>query len=47
MYIDPGTGSIIIQVLIGLALSIPFLIKLYWAKLKNLFKGKKNGSENE
>lgn len=34
MYIDPGIGSLLFQVLIGLVLAIPIFLKLYWGKVK-------------
>lgn len=33
-YIDPGTGSLIIQFLIAGAVGGPFLVKIYWKKVK-------------
>ena len=38
-YLDPGTGSILLQGLIA-AVAVGLGIgKMYWAKLKSLFKG--------
>lgn len=37
-YLDPGTGSIIIQVVIAGLFGALFVIKLFWGKIKNLFK---------
>lgn len=37
-YLDPGTGSIIIQVLVAGLFGALFVIKLFWGKIKNLFK---------
>ena len=36
-YIDPGTGSSIFQALLAVIVAIPFLIKMYWKKIKLLF----------
>lgn len=33
-YIDPGTGSLVIQFLIAGIVSGLFLLKLFWAKVK-------------
>jgi hypothetical protein len=33
-YIDPGTGSYVIQVLIAAFIGISFAVKLYWKKIK-------------
>lgn len=50
-YIDPGTGSIIIQVLIGALVGGLFAVKKYWKRinlfLKNLFSGSKHGETGE
>jgi hypothetical protein len=37
-YLDPGTGSIIFQSLIGIFFTGIYLAKLYWHKLKTLGK---------
>ncbi len=34
-YLDPGTGSIILQAVIAGFMGALFAIKLFWAKLKN------------
>jgi hypothetical protein len=36
-YIDPGTGSYLIQLLIAAAVGLAFGVKLYWRKIKTLF----------
>lgn len=33
-YLDPGTGSLLIQILIGSVLGATYFIKLYWKKIK-------------
>jgi len=47
-YIDPGTGSLIIQVLIAGFVGGLFLVKVYWGKIKavlnNLFSRAKKGN---
>ena len=51
-YLDPGTGSYIIQLFIGGALGSVYLIKIYWKEIKNkteVFKKKflkKNDDQN-
>jgi hypothetical protein len=38
-YIDPGTGSYILQIVIaGIAASV-FALKMFWGKIKGLFSG--------
>ena len=36
-YLDPGTGSIIIQVVIGAAVGGLFAVKLFWSRIKGFF----------
>jgi len=38
MYIDPGFGSLLLQVLIGFLCAIPIFLKMYWAKVKKFVK---------
>ncbi len=35
-YLDPGTGSMILQALLGILAAIGAYITLYWRKFKNL-----------
>lgn len=37
-YLDPGTGSLILQMIIAGILSTLFAIKMYWYRLKSFFK---------
>jgi hypothetical protein len=37
-YLDPGVGSFIWQMLIGLVLGAVFMLKIYWQKIKSYFK---------
>lgn len=39
-YLDPGTGSIILQTILGAIAAGTTLISIYWAKIKNFFKKK-------
>lgn len=38
LYLDPGSGSFIIQLLLGAGMGLLVAIKLYWAKIKGVFK---------
>ena len=38
-YLDAGTGSIIIQALIGFFAGALILLKIYWNKVKGFLKG--------
>lgn len=44
-YLDPGSGSMIIQLLIAAFLGLGVLVRSQWSKVKKLF-GKKD-AENE
>jgi hypothetical protein len=35
-YLDPGTGSILLQAIIATVASSLFVIKMYWYKFRNL-----------
>lgn len=47
-YIDPGTGSLIIQIIVGFVLSIGLGVKIFWSKIKAFFSktSKKTKSES-
>lgn len=51
-YIDPGSGSFIIQAILAFLLGAGYMVKVYWRKIKNVFarrsaKQDKNENENE
>jgi DUF1365 family protein len=47
-YIDPGTGSLIIQSIIGAIAAIGVTLKIYWHKLKVFFsKGSEKNSSDK
>lgn len=46
-YIDPGTGSFIIQGVIAAVVAVGFAVKLYWRKIKAVFSGKSTTDEND
>ncbi|HDQ35108.1 MAG TPA: hypothetical protein ENN14_02210 [Chloroflexi bacterium] len=46
-YLDPGTGSYIIQLLIGAAVGLGFLIKVNWNRIKAFFSKKDSGDASE
>ena len=45
-YLDPGTGSIVLQALAGGLAGVAFLLKLYWKKLKTLFGRSGTGADH-
>lgn len=36
-YLDPGSGSFILQLLLAALLGAAFLVKVYWGKIKAFF----------
>ena len=38
-YLDPGTGSVIIQALIGVLVGLGITLKIYWSKLREKLSG--------
>lgn len=46
-YLDPGSGSYILQAIVAGALGGAYAIKLYWFKIVGFFKGKKPQVEEE
>ena len=39
-YIDPGTGSFVIQGIIAVVVGTGFAVKMYWHRIKSLLTGK-------
>jgi hypothetical protein len=37
-YLDPGTGSMVLQIAIGGVLAVVTALKLYWGRMKCLFQ---------
>ena len=47
-YLDPGTGSMLLQVILGGIAAVGVAIKLYWHKLRAAFgMAKKKETEDE
>jgi hypothetical protein len=47
-YLDPGTGSMLLQVILGGVAAVGVAIKLYWHKLRAAFGiAKKEEAEDE
>lgn len=47
LYLDPGSGSLLIQLLLAAALGIGVAVKMYWAKIQALFGKKKVDSTED
>jgi hypothetical protein len=45
-YLDPGSGSMIIQILVGGLAAVGVTMKLYWRRLTALFGRKKAEEEH-
>ena len=47
-YLDPGTGSLIIQIILGIIFGIGLGIRIFWSKIKQFFSiiFKKNKNNN-
>ena len=46
-YLDPGSGSALISVIIGFFVAISITLKTYWYKFKNLFRNKNNKTKED
>ena len=39
-YLDPGTGSMILQLILGGVAGVSVVMKMYWQRIKNIFHRK-------
>ncbi|MFN2194536.1 MAG: hypothetical protein ACK2UW_00245 [Anaerolineales bacterium] len=39
LYLDPGSGSMLVQILIATLLGAAVAIRMFWGKIKAFFKG--------
>lgn len=46
MYLDPGTGSVVVQILLAALLGVGVFFKVFWGKISSIFK-KKDASPAE
>ena len=44
-YIDPGTGSYVIQLIIAALVGVGFAIKIYWGRIKGFFSRSPSGEQ--
>ena len=47
LYLDPGSGSFLIQLIIASALGAALVIKTSWSRIKNFFNRKPTEYEDE
>jgi uncharacterized protein (DUF2062 family) len=45
-YLDPGTGSLIVQVVIGAVAGAALVFRVFWRRIVNLFTKKKQRSDD-
>ena len=43
-YLDPGTGSMLISALIGVAAAVALALKMFWYRVVGLFRRPKRGA---
>ena len=43
-YLDPGTGSMLVSAVIGVAAAVGLAVKMFWYRLIGLFRGKRPGA---
>ncbi len=46
-YLDPGSGSFIIQLVIASLVGVGFLVRSYWMKITSLFRGTPDELQDE
>lgn len=44
-YLDPGTGSVILQAVIAAAVGALFAVKIWWTRIKQFFRRKSSRSK--
>lgn len=47
LYLDPGSGSYILQMIIAAVLGVSFFFKNFWLAVKAFFTGKKMKREDD
>lgn len=40
-YLDPGTGSLILQIIIGVVIAVGATVKFYWYRITKVFRNRK------
>ena len=44
-YLDPGTGSMLISAVLGVAAAVALAVKMFWYRLVGFFRGKRPVAE--
>ncbi len=43
-YLDPGTGSMLLSAVVGVAAAVGLAVKMFWYRLIGLFRGRPRGA---
>jgi len=46
-YLDPGTGSMIIQIVVGAFIAAAAATRFYWEKIKSFFSGSEDAKNDK
>src|SRR5262245_8806880 len=41
-YLDPGTGSMLVSAVVGVAAAVGLALKMFWYRIVGIFRGKKD-----
>ena len=44
-YLDPGTGSMLISAVLGVAAALALAVKMFWYRLVGVFRGKRPAAD--
>jgi hypothetical protein len=44
-YLDPGTGSMLISAVLGVAAAVALAVKMFWYRLVGYFRGKRPAAD--
>jgi hypothetical protein len=44
-YLDPGTGSMLISAVLGVAAALALAVKMFWYRLVGFFRGKRPAAD--
>ena len=47
LYLDPGSGSVLLQMILAAVLGAGIVLRTQWSKIKSLFKGKNSSEDDE
>lgn len=45
-YLDPGAGSVMVQVIVAAVIGVATVVKLYWSRIKGLFRRRPDTPES-